>query len=59
MAKVQISNVEVLDNPSAFFNPFQFQITFDCIENLSDGKLTDNVLYCLRSFHNLYVNPMF
>nr|XP_039260007.1 histone chaperone ASF1B-like [Styela clava] len=36
MAKVQIVNVEVLDNPSLFFNPFQFQITFDCIENLSD-----------------------
>ncbi|XP_039250021.1 histone chaperone ASF1-like [Styela clava] len=36
MAKVQIVNVEVLDNPSPFFNPFQFQITFDCIENLSD-----------------------
>lgn len=36
MAKVQVVNVEVLDNPSPFFNPFQFQITFDCIENLCD-----------------------
>lgn len=36
MAKVQIVNVEVLDNPSPFYNPFQFQVTFDCIENLSD-----------------------
>ena len=38
MAKVQIVDVEVLDNPSNFFNPFQFQITFDCMENLRDGK---------------------
>uniref|UniRef100_H2ZJV6 Uncharacterized protein n=1 Tax=Ciona savignyi TaxID=51511 RepID=H2ZJV6_CIOSA len=36
MAKVQIIDVEVLDNPSNFFNPFQFQITFDCMENLRD-----------------------
>ena len=39
MAKVQIVDVEVLDNPSNFFNPFQFQITFDCMENLRDGKI--------------------
>ena len=38
MAKVQIVDVEVLDNPSNFFNPFQFQITFDCMENLRDGE---------------------
>nr|CAB3223529.1 histone chaperone ASF1A-like [Phallusia mammillata] len=36
MTKVQIVNVEVLDNPSNFYNPFQFQITFDCLENLRD-----------------------
>eukprot|EP00118_Oscarella_pearsei_P027286 m.310998 g.310998 ORF g.310998 m.310998 type:complete len:193 (+) comp57731_c0_seq1:94-672(+) len=36
MAKVQISSVTVLDNPSQFFSPFQFQIVFDCIEDLSN-----------------------
>lgn len=25
-----------LDNPSPFFNPFQFEITFECIEDLRD-----------------------
>lgn len=26
----------ILDNPSLFFNPFQFEITFECIEDLTD-----------------------
>jgi len=37
MAKVQVTNVTVLDNPTAFFNPFQFEITFECLEDLADG----------------------
>ena len=32
MAKVHVCNVVVLDNPSHFKNPFQFEITFECIE---------------------------
>lgn len=36
MAKVHVCNVVVLDNPSAFFNPFQFEITFECIEELKE-----------------------
>ena len=32
MAKVHVCNVMVLDNPSPFRNPFQFEITFECIE---------------------------
>jgi histone chaperone ASF1 len=39
MAKVNISNVVVLDNPSPFQNPFQFEITFECLEDLPEGKL--------------------
>lgn len=38
MAKVQVLNVVVLDNPSPFNNPFQFEITFECIEDLPDGE---------------------
>ena len=37
MAKVNICNVTVLDNPSPYFNPFQFEITFECLEDLSEG----------------------
>lgn len=40
MAKVHISNVTVLDNPSSFLNPFQFEITFECTEDLATGKST-------------------
>lgn len=36
MAKVQIGNVLVLDNPSSFLNPFQFELTFECIEELKE-----------------------
>ncbi|KAG9488722.1 hypothetical protein GDO78_004971 [Eleutherodactylus coqui] len=36
MAKVQILNMVVLDNPCPFRNPFQFEITFECIEDLPD-----------------------
>lgn len=36
MAKVQVTNVAVLDNPTDFFNPFQFEITFECVEDLPD-----------------------
>ncbi|CAD6215724.1 GSCOCG00000535001-RA-CDS [Cotesia congregata] len=36
MAKVQLANVAVLDNPSPFLNPFQFEVTFECIEELQE-----------------------
>ncbi|XP_034940636.1 histone chaperone asf1 [Chelonus insularis] len=36
MAKVQLANVAVLDNPSPFLNPFQFEVTFECIEELKE-----------------------
>lgn len=36
MAKVHIQNVVVLDNPSNFSNPFQFEITFECLEDLRE-----------------------
>lgn len=31
MALVAIKNIEVLDNPAPFTNPFQFEITFECL----------------------------
>ena len=36
MSKVQINNVVVLNNPAMFKSPLQFEITFDCMENLED-----------------------
>lgn len=36
---MKIIGITVLDNPSKFFNPFQFQITFECAEDLPEGAL--------------------
>merc|ERR1719197_1169506 len=36
MALVNVTNILVLDNPTQFGNPFQFEITFDCLQNLDD-----------------------
>ena len=38
MALVNITNVVVLDNPAPFTNPFSFEVTFECIQELADGK---------------------
>lgn len=43
MAKVNIVNVVVLDNPSPFLNPFQFEITFEALEDLSEGKFLEKL----------------
>ena len=43
MAKVQVTNVTVLDNPSPFQNPFQFEVTFECFEDLPEGELVPDV----------------
>ena len=37
MTLVNIIQVTVLDNPTAFTNPFQFEITFECLQELPDG----------------------
>uniref|UniRef100_A0A1I8G4U3 Anti-silencing function protein 1 n=1 Tax=Macrostomum lignano TaxID=282301 RepID=A0A1I8G4U3_9PLAT len=36
MAKVNISNVEVLDTEATFLSPFRFKITFECYEPLEE-----------------------
>ena len=45
MAKVNIVNVVVLDNPSPFLNPFQFEITFEALEDLSEGSYLPVLCY--------------
>ncbi len=46
MAKVNICDVTVLDNPSPFRNPFQFEITFECLEDLKDGESNQSNVRC-------------
>ena len=36
MAKVHVCNVLVLDNPASFMSKLEFEITFECIEDLPE-----------------------
>ncbi|XP_009626964.1 probable histone chaperone ASF1A [Nicotiana tomentosiformis] len=36
MSAVNITNVAVLDNPAPFLNPFQFEISYECLAALKD-----------------------
>ena len=36
MAKVHVCNVLVLDNPAQFMTKLEFEITFECIEDLPE-----------------------
>lgn len=38
MSIVNVTNVVVLDNPTAFKNPLTFEVTFECLEALDAGK---------------------
>lgn len=39
----------VLDNPTSFMNPFQFEITFECLQELDDGKISVvELIFCWR-----------
>mmetsp|Transcript_8800 Transcript_8800/g.19010 ORF Transcript_8800/g.19010 Transcript_8800/m.19010 type:complete len:372 (+) Transcript_8800:254-1369(+) len=44
MALVNVVNMVVLDNPTCFTSPFQFEITFECLQELDDD-LEWKVLY--------------
>jgi histone chaperone ASF1 len=45
MALVNINHVAVLDNPTAFTNPFQFEVTFECLQELKDGIIILITIY--------------
>eukprot|EP00981_Chlorochromonas_danica_P001910 scaffold398_cov177-Ochromonas_danica.AAC.9 len=36
MAFVNVININILDNPTAFTNPFQFEVTFECLQELPE-----------------------
>ena len=48
MALVNVMNINVLDNPTVFTNPFQFEITFEAKEALPDGVFQNPIVVCLR-----------
>ena len=40
MAKVHVCNVLVLDNPASFMSKLEFEITFECIEDLPEDLVS-------------------
>ena len=56
MAKVHILNVTVHNNPAPFFTPFQFEIHFECLEELQDG--ISPFFFCseIALVSDLYIN---
>lgn len=45
MARIVVTNVEVLDNPCKFTNPFQFEVIFDCIAPGITSELEWKLIY--------------
>ena len=37
MAAINVTSVNVLDNPSLFSNPLQFEVSYECLYDLNDG----------------------
>ena len=52
MAKVNLCNVVVKDNPCQFRNSFQFEITFECLEDLNDGMMLSNSIIYYTVLYN-------
>lgn len=38
MSVVSLLGVKVLNNPAGFLSPYQFEITFECLEQLQKGE---------------------
>ena len=38
MTAINITAINVLDNPTLFINPFQFEIQYECLQDLQHGE---------------------
>lgn len=38
MTAINITAITVLDNPTLFVNPFQFEIQYECLQDLQHGE---------------------
>jgi len=56
MSLVNVANMVVLDNPAPFGNPLQFEITFECLQALEDGKSFLYSISILYQFLNIFDN---
>jgi histone chaperone ASF1 len=37
MAAIIVKEINVLDNPGKFLDPFKFEISFECVTPITDG----------------------
>ena len=51
MSAINVTSVEVLDNPTHFANPLQFEIQYECLYQLQHGAGTppQSVQPCMRA----------
>lgn len=58
MSIVSLLNVNILNNPAPFTDPYKFEITFECLEPLKDGMYINqfNVMY---QFIEILINFFF
>jgi hypothetical protein len=45
MSAVNVVNITVLDNPATFQSKLSFEITLECLQELSDGMYQDFECY--------------
>jgi hypothetical protein len=57
MTLINVTNVQVLDNPTKFTNPFQFEITFECLQpGVKEGK-QNNIKQTILKHQNKNEKP--
>lgn len=48
MSVVSLLNVAVRNNPAPFTAPYEFEITFECVEQLKSGTFQRYTLACAQ-----------
>lgn len=52
MTAINITAINVLDNPTLFVNPFQFEIQYECLQDLEHGA-------SLMALSSCYAEPSY
>lgn len=50
MSVVSLLGVNILNNPAKFGDKYEFEITFECLEQLEKGTHTSHCLACSQSY---------
>lgn len=50
MAYVNLINIRVKENPALFTSPILLTVTFECLKDIPEGKLSS-----LSNFHSIYL----